>query len=42
MRDGAFVQRGSLSELLNAPADESVVRFLLSQRQIADVLAERP
>ena len=42
MRDGAFVQRGSLSALLAAPADESVGRFLQAQRQIADVVAETP
>jgi len=42
MRDGAFVQRGSLSALLAAPADEAVGRFLQAQRQIADVVAEMP
>jgi osmoprotectant transport system ATP-binding protein len=40
MRDGALVQRGSLRELLEAPADVSIARFLQSQRQIADVVAE--
>jgi osmoprotectant transport system ATP-binding protein len=40
MRDGAFVQRGPLRELLSAPADESVARFLQSQRQLADVVTE--
>jgi osmoprotectant transport system ATP-binding protein len=42
MRDGAFVQRGSLSALLAAPADDGVGRFLQAQRQIADVVAETP
>jgi osmoprotectant transport system ATP-binding protein len=42
MRDGAFVQRGSLSALLAAPADDRVGRFLQAQRQIADVVAEVP
>ena len=42
MRDGAFVQRGALRELLDAPADGSVARFLQAQRQIADVVADAP
>jgi osmoprotectant transport system ATP-binding protein len=42
MRDGAFVQRGSLRKLLDSPADDSVPRFLQSQRQIADIVAGLP
>ena len=39
MRDGAIVQRGPLAELVQAPADEFVARFVGAQRQLADVLS---
>ncbi len=40
MRDGQIVQRGSLKELVAAPADAFVADFVAAQRQLADVLAE--
>jgi osmoprotectant transport system ATP-binding protein len=33
LRDGAVVQRGSLEELVRAPADEFVSRFVRAQRR---------
>ena len=40
MRDGRIVQRGSLKELVEAPADAFVADFVGAQRQLADVLAQ--
>ena len=40
MRDGRIVQRGSLKELVEAPADAFVADFVAAQRQLAEVLAE--
>ena len=40
MRDGQIVQRGSLKELVAAPADAFVADFVAAQRQVADVLVE--
>jgi osmoprotectant transport system ATP-binding protein len=40
MRAGAIVQRGSLGEMLRAPANEFVTEFIGAQRQLADVVAE--
>ncbi len=40
MRNGGIVQRGSLSDLVSAPADEFVARFVAAQRQLDDVLSE--
>lgn len=40
LRDGTTVQRGSLNELITAPADQFVDSFISAQRGIADVLAE--
>ncbi len=40
MRDGRIVQRGSLKELVEAPADAFVGAFVAAQRQLAEVLSE--
>ncbi len=40
MRNGEIVQRGSLNDLVSAPADEFVARFVAAQRQLDDVLSE--
>ena len=42
MRDGRIVQRGALRALVEAPADAFVADFIAAQRQLGDVLAERP
>jgi osmoprotectant transport system ATP-binding protein len=41
MRDGGIVQRGTLRELVEAPAGEFVTNFVAAQRQLADVLSDR-
>jgi osmoprotectant transport system ATP-binding protein len=41
MRDGELVQRGTLAQLIEAPADGFVARFVSAQRQLADVIAEQ-
>jgi len=40
MRDGCIVQQGTLSQLINEPADEFVVRFIQAQRTALHVLEE--
>jgi osmoprotectant transport system ATP-binding protein len=40
MRDGRIVQRGTLAELLDSPADPFVTRFVGAQRQLLDIAAE--
>lgn len=42
MRDGRIVQRGPLRRLVEAPAEAFVADFVAAQRQLDDVLAERP
>jgi osmoprotectant transport system ATP-binding protein len=42
MRAGSIVQRGALRQLVEAPADAFVADFVAAQRQLDDVLAERP
>jgi osmoprotectant transport system ATP-binding protein len=37
MRAGAIVQRGSLVDLVRAPADDFVAQFVAAQRQLGDV-----
>ena len=40
MRAGSIVQRGSLTAMMRAPADEFVTQFIGAQRQLAEVVAE--
>ena len=40
LRDGMIVQQGTLRDLVSAPADAFVERFVSAQRGIADALAE--
>ena len=40
MRDGRIIQSGTLAQLIEAPADDFVARFVSAQRQLADVIAE--
>jgi osmoprotectant transport system ATP-binding protein len=40
MRAGRIVQRGSLKQLVEVPADAFVADFVAAQRQLADVLSE--
>jgi osmoprotectant transport system ATP-binding protein len=42
MRAGAIVQRGSLAELMQTPADGFVAQFIAAQRQLDDVAAGAP
>ena len=34
MRDGHIVQRGTLNELIDAPSDDFVIRFIQAQRSL--------
>jgi osmoprotectant transport system ATP-binding protein len=40
LRDGQIIQRGTLSALINAPADPFVTRFVGAQRQLLEIGAE--
>ena len=37
MRDGRIVQRGTLSDLVDSPADPFVTRFVTAQRQVLEI-----
>ena len=39
MREGHIIQQGTLSEMIQSPADEFVTRFINAQRSPIDALA---
>jgi osmoprotectant transport system ATP-binding protein len=42
LRDGQIVQKGTLREMLGAPADEFVTRFIQAQRAPLEAMAQQP
>jgi osmoprotectant transport system ATP-binding protein len=42
LRDGRIVQKGTLQQMLNTPADEFVTRFIQAQRAPFEAMAQQP